>query len=604
MDPELYAAAQSGNWVVMKRFSDYFYSQHTPVKDTVLHVLAESCDSANVVQLILAKHGRLLMKLNKRGETALHLAARNGHLGIVRALIDYAKSEAGHGFPPCFDRRKRMLRMASVAGNTALYEAVWNNFYDIAKLLVQEDPEFRYPHNHAVETPLYLAVEKGRHNIMVLILESCKTPSYLGPGDKTALHAASILNLPESMKLILEKLPNLIKNVDKFGWTALHYAAKFDHQEIARLLLSADRSAAYVAAKNDDSKTALHIAVIHGHVVLVREILSHGADCWVQITGESQNILHLAVKHEKGEVLEFVLQNSWASELINQQDNEGNTPLHLYVATKNLDGNCLVNHPFVDVNSFDDSNSTPLDKIVENDQLSERQILIKVQLEQAGGTRGYRNVATVEKILRAFSSPDEVKRVEQWSKNYSIVATLIITVTFAAGFTVPGGYNSDGPHKGMAVLGKKAAFIGFVILDSLAMFASIAAVLGHIMLMVTKNYRLKLAVVLAIVVEVSLALGFMTGAFLFGLYAVLPHLTVRILMGALYALLGLHIFIYIRLVRSPTKSVSSLLGLHSHMLHFFARKRGQGMYSEADSVNIQALGLYKRYRQDLTEAED
>ncbi|XP_027152355.1 protein ACCELERATED CELL DEATH 6-like [Coffea eugenioides] len=505
MDPELYAAAQSGNWVVMESFSDDFYTQHTPVEDTVLHVLAESCDSENVVQLILAGHGRLLMKLNKRGETALHLAARNGHFRIVRALIDYAKSEAGHWFTPCFDRRKRMLRMASVAGNTALHEAVRNNFYDIAKLLVQEDPEFRYPHNYAVETPLYL------------------TPSYLGPGHKTALHAAAIWNFPDSMKLILEKLPNLIKNVDKFGWTALHYAAKFNHQEIARLLLSADRSTAYVAAKNDDSKTALHIAVTHGHVVLVQEILSHCPDCWVQITGKSRNILHLAVKHEKREVLEFVLQNSCASKLINEKDNEGNTPLHLYVATKNLDGNCLVNQPFVDVNSFDNSNSTPLDRIVRDDQLLERQILMKDQLEQAGGTRGYRNVATVKKILRA-ASPDEVKRVEKLAENYSIVATLIITVTFAAGFTVPGGYNSDGPHKGMAVLGKKAAFIAFVFSDFLAMFFSVDAVFEHVKLVRSKNYGFKLAAVRTIGERICQAVTLVMIAFLTGLYAVLQNL--------------------------------------------------------------------------------
>ncbi|XP_027152358.1 ankyrin repeat-containing protein At5g02620-like [Coffea eugenioides] len=582
MDPELYAAAQSGNWVVMKRFSDYFYSQHTPVKDTVLHVLAESCDSANVVQLILAKHGRLLMKLNKRGETALHLAARNGHLGIVRALIDYAKSEAGHGFPPCFDRRKRMLRMASVAGNTALYEAVWNNFYDIAKLLVQEDPEFRYPHNHAVETPLYLAVEKGRHNIMVLILESCKTPSYLGPGDKTALHAASILNLPESMKLILEKLPNLIKNADNFGWTALHYAAKFNHQDIARLLLSADRSTAYVAAKNDGSKTALHIAVIHGHVALVQQILSHCPDCWVQITGKSRNMLHLAVKHEKGEVLEFVLQNSWASKLINQKDNEGNTPLHLYVATKNLDGNCLVNHPFVDVNSFDDSDSTPLDRIIGDDQLSERQILMKDQLEQAGGTRGYRNVATVKKILRA-ASPDEVKRVEKLAENYSIVATLIITVTFAAGFTVPGGYNSDGPHKGMAVLGKKAAFIAFVFSDFLAMFFSVDAVFEHVKLVRSKNYGFKLAAVRTIGERICQAVTLVMIAFLTGLYAVLQNLAVMIVLCVIAA--GLLHQIFITVFHDRIRTIS--IGRHT--------------FTQLDITQI-ALDYF--WRQDLTEAAD
>ncbi|XP_027153995.1 ankyrin repeat-containing protein At5g02620-like [Coffea eugenioides] len=591
MDPELYAAAQSGNWVVMKRFSDYFYSQHTPVKDTVLHVLAQSCDSANVVQLILDRHGRLLMKLNKRGETALHLAARNGHSGVVRALIDYAKSGAGgYWFPPCFDRCKWMLRMASKAGNTALHEAVRNNFYDIAKFLVQEDPEFRYPHNYAVETPLNLAVEKGRHNIMVLILESCKTPSYLGPGHKTALHAASICNLPESMKLILEKLPNLIKNVDKFGWTALHYAAKFDHQEIARLLLSADRSTAYVAAKNDDSKTALHIAVIHGHVVLVQEILSHCPDCWVQITGKSRNILHLAVKHEKREVLEFVLQSSWASELINEKDNEGNTPLHLYVATENLDGNCLVNHPFVDVNSFDSSNSTPLDRIVRDDQLSDRKILIKDELEQAAGTRGYRNVATVKKISRA-SGPDEVKRVENLSKNYSIVATLIATVTFAAGFTVPGGYNSDGPDKGMAVLGKQADFITFVISDFLAMIAAMGAVVGHIRLVQTKNYRLKLAIVRVTERQISWAVFFMMMAFPSGLDAVLPNLPVMILLCVSIAWFFHDVYINLAI---------AWLNLEDRECTYTTRFK----HSEADDVNIRALGLYKRWYQDLTEAED
>nr|XP_027096240.1 ankyrin repeat-containing protein ITN1-like [Coffea arabica] len=282
--------------------------------------------------------------------------------------------------------------MTNVDGNTALHEAVKNNFYEVAKLLVQQDPEFRYRPNHAMETPLYLAVEKGYRDFAVLILTTSKSPAYLGPGHKTALHAAAIWNLPVS----LTKYLLIAELVDKFGWTALHYAAKLNHpaklnhEDVVKLLLSAKRSTAYVAARNDDSRTALHIAVIHGHVAVVQELLSIA-----QIVG--RNIL--------------------------------------------------------------------------------TDILIKDELEQAGGTRGYRNVATVKKNLRV-SNPDEVKRVEKLAANYSIVATLIATVTFAAGFTVPGGNYSDGPHKGMAVLSKKAAFITFVISDSLAMFASIGAVLG------------------------------------------------------------------------------------------------------------------------------
>ncbi|CDP16297.1 unnamed protein product [Coffea canephora] len=409
------------------------------------------------------------------------------------------------------------------------------------------------------------------------------------------------------VELILEKLPNLIEKVDKFGWTALHYAAKrnhpakLNHEDVVRLLLSAERSTAYVAARNDDSKTALHIAVIHGHVAVVQELLSHCPDCWEKYTNRRQNILHLAVKYEQREVLEFVLKNSWASELINQRDNTGNTPLHLYVATKNLDGSSLVKHPSVDVNSFDNSNSTPLDRILRADELSQRQKntvwFMKKQkeeeegkedeLEQAGGTRGYRNVATVKKILRA-SSPDEVKRVEKLAANYSIVATLIATVTFAAGFTVPGGYYSDGPHRGMAVLSKKAAFITFVISDSLAMIASIGAVLGLIRLFQTKNYRLKLTIVRATRRRIFAAVILMMIAFLTGLCAVLPNLAVMIVPYVLAAWLGALIcFTFLRKYEGRECIYTTRFN-----------------HSEAEYGIFQPLGLYMRWYQDLTEAED
>ncbi|XP_027099210.2 protein ACCELERATED CELL DEATH 6-like [Coffea arabica] len=594
MNPELYAAAQLGDWAVIRRFSGKFLAQRTPIGNTVLHVLAQSCDSADVVQSILARNCCLLTAKNARGETALHLAARKGHSGIVRALIDYSKQNKGCWFCACFvDRCKRMLRLTNVDGNTVLHEAVKNNFYEVAKLLVQEDPEFRYRPNHAMETPLYLAVEKGYRDIADLILTTCKSPAYLGPGHKTALHAAAIWNLPELVELILEKLPNLIEKVDKFGWTALHYAAKrnhpakLNHEDVVRQLLSAERSTAYVAARNDDSKTALHIAVIHGHVAVVQELLSHCPDCWEKYTNRRQNILHLAVKYEQREVLEFVLKNSWASELINQRDNTGNTPLHLYVATKNLDGSSLVKHPSVDVNSFDNSNSTPLDRILRADELSQRQILIKDELEQAGGTQGYRNVATVKETLRV-SNPNEVKRVEKLAANYSIVATLIATVTFAAGLTVPGGYYSDGPHRGMAVLSKKAAFITFVISDSLAMIASIGAVLGLIRLFQTKNYRLKLTIVRATRRRIFAAVILMMIAFLTGLCAVLPNLAVMIVPYVLAAWLGALIcFTFLRKYEGRECIYTTRFN-----------------HSEAEYGIFQPLGLYMRWYQDLTEAED
>ena len=69
------------------------------------------------------------------------------------------------------------------------------------------------------------------------------------------------------------------------------------------------------------------------------------------------------------------------------------------------------------------------------------------------------------------------KRRKEMAGTLIVMATLVATVTFTAASTLPGGVHSEGPHKGMAVLTRKAAFKAFIVIDTVAMTTSMTVVL-------------------------------------------------------------------------------------------------------------------------------
>ncbi|KAG2669422.1 hypothetical protein I3760_14G033500 [Carya illinoinensis] len=76
---------------------------------------------------------------------------------------------------------------------------------------------------------------------------------------------------------------------------------------------------------------------------------------------------------------------------------------------------------------------------------------------------------------------------EKWMKGTAsssiVVATLVVTITFASAFTVPGGYDQT---KGFPILHKKSAFQIFIVLDAMSLFLSSTSVLKFLEVRTTR----------------------------------------------------------------------------------------------------------------------
>ncbi|KAI8003057.1 Protein ACCELERATED CELL DEATH 6 [Camellia lanceoleosa] len=452
--------------------------QLTSNKNTVLHVAAQF-GNQKYVKIILEKSpsSSLLCSLNIDGETPLHIAAREGHLDIVKALIQCAKRldheevESGGG------ATMEMLRATNKDNDTALHMAVRRRRnLGVVEWLTKEDLEFTHLPNNAEETPLYLAAERECNDMVSMILKNCTSPAYGGPKGQTALHVAAtnrwvtestelLLEWKSELELLLEWKSDLIKETDEYGWIPLHYAARYGNKDGVKRILKKDKSVAYITTDEEGVEmTALHIAAAHGNVDVMEELLLCCPDCWEMVNGKGQNVVHIAVEMKQEEVTKHILKKSWIIYLINQKDIEGNTPLHLLTTAL---GSKRMDDPWKEL-WFHSSRDW---SAANNNNLTTHEIRMDQDFIPKWRENREKKEAKVKEKRKL-----RVEENNRRAQTHLIVATLIATVTFAAGFTMPGGYDGNqGPEQGMPVLLRAATFQAFVITNTIAMICSISA---------------------------------------------------------------------------------------------------------------------------------
>ncbi|MCJ1439262.1 hypothetical protein MMC27_008654 [Xylographa pallens] len=352
-------------------------------ENNLAYLAAAEKGSLEAVRLLLKRREVTLDIKDRYGRTALEAAANNGHVDIVKLLLDrstypednnnhdkaliaaMSSSNQKHELAKVFCTTGKVNPNAQAQdGSTPLYYAASSrenlsraeNGEDITKFLLKlgADPnllnkEGRGPlheaalhnHTHTLKlllehgadpttedqlgyTPLLSAIKyKSRDTASILLDTDIRDPAKRKNYFESTLKFAARNGDRDTILSILEKSPDIdINCVDWKGKTPLLLAVDGEHQSTARLLAK-HRARQDIA--DADGRLPLHVAAACGYDSVVKDLIRTGKNCDQRnAKGETALCLAAAAGHEK--VVVLLLRLGADRELTNRF---GDTPLDL-----------------------------------------------------------------------------------------------------------------------------------------------------------------------------------------------------------------------------------------------------------------------------------
>ncbi|XP_025826850.1 protein ACCELERATED CELL DEATH 6-like isoform X2 [Panicum hallii] len=432
----------------------------TAERNTVLHVAAEQGHDELIRELYIRfREEGLLSRRNSALDTPLHCAARAGHASAVAVLVQLAQ-----------DRGESILGCKNEAGDTALHLAARRGHGAAVEALVSAAAAETAAAelNNAGVSPLYLAVMSGSVQAVRAITTTCRDASSAGASSQNALHAA-VFQSSEMVDLLLEWRPALAGEVDSGGGTPLHFASSNGDRAVVQAILLAGPPGTVYKKDHPGGLSALHVAARMGHSRVVEDMLEAFPDA-AELRGvDGGTFVHAAAREKRSKVVALAIRNPMLRGLLDVQDRDGNTPLHLAVAAgAPAVAEALLQKGKVRADVLNNDGRTPFDLAAGSTSFFTMVSLVVTLAAFRAKLRPQR-----QDHAEPWSGRDVGRWIEKMSDPLSVVAVLIATAAFAAGFNLPGGYSDDGK----ANLSGSFAFKSFLVLDTVAVAASVTAVI-------------------------------------------------------------------------------------------------------------------------------
>jgi len=393
----------------------YQESAIQPTEDTNTTALISASQAGNT-QTVLDIINNLntpidINEQDSEGATALHYAALNGHLEIVKHLIEHnakvnIKTQEGRTPLHCATfgshvnivtyllNRQADIKETDSRGRTAMHIAAEKGLLGVVQALAHCNENVCSMVDEFLHTPLHLSVQENRLEVSRYLIDlGCDVNAKNSDGH-SPLHIAVFSGHTELvLQLLLSGADASIE--DKDGKSALHFAAFKGHMEPCILLL---RHGVNVDSKTIAGMTALHIACYKNYFEIASTLLKHGANVNVVQSQSGYNALHFAAHAGHSGLIKLLLENGANKSINERTDGNGYTALHFCASRGRIEDVSALLDAGANTEVADNKKRTPLFLAAEQN----RNLVVDLLLEH-GADPEVRN-ASNDTILNATLS--------------------------------------------------------------------------------------------------------------------------------------------------------------------------------------------------------
>ncbi|OMO96172.1 hypothetical protein COLO4_15464 [Corchorus olitorius] len=425
---------------------------------------------------------------NKKGMTALHIAAANGHTKFVENIVKLIVDE----------NDSNVLKTGFKGGFTALHLAAMGGHVKMAKALVKRNKELTQCRDpKGKDTPLLCAVKFfSKHKLVsYLALETehelpAELPFSHSKAGELMIHLTH-LGFHGDKSGVLCRIIKMVPCLNKIR------EKKLSHERACKLVdhcLKALRNCCdeKQGKKYFKQQEILLFAARHGIVEIVTESLRYFPN--LVFTKHGSFLVKYAIQWRQEKIFNLIGKTTALDKLLAfkcveaQQKASKQKQVISMSVDKDKQPELEITSRFVDKKQHPSPShfaaELPVISRLPKDSTAASQMQREMQWFKAIERIQHPRMREItskdgETAFDLFSKNHKEMRenAEKWMKDTSnssmVVSTLIATIAFAAAFTVPGGNNDEGDP----IFLKKTSFKVFIFSDALALFSSVTSIL-------------------------------------------------------------------------------------------------------------------------------